>query len=78
MAEPRKAADLIQEKGTAGNIGVAALWHFVVGQEEGDTARADQLVDKLWNEKDKNLPKAALFLARSTHKNNIKKFEESL
>lgn len=57
---------------------MAALWHFVVGQEEGDTARADQLVDRLWNEKDKNLPKAALFLARSAHKNNIKKFEESL
>jgi hypothetical protein len=57
---------------------VAALWHFIVGQEEGDIERADKLADRLWAEKDKNLPKASLFLARVAHKNNIKKYEESL
>lgn len=41
-------------------------------------SKADSLADKLWQEKDKNLPKAALFLARATQKNNKKKYEDSL
>lgn len=48
---------------------------MIVSQEEGDNVKADKLAEKLWSEKDKNLPKAALFLARVAQKNNVKKFE---
>lgn len=32
----------------------------------------------MWAEKDKNLPKAGLFLARATLKNTLRKYEDSL
>lgn len=75
MGESRKANDLIEEKGTSGNIGAAAVWNYIVNgaEEEGMGSKTDELVDRLWEEKDKHLPKASLFLARSTHKNTKKK-----
>jgi|688.fasta_scaffold619156_1 hypothetical protein len=40
--------------------------------------KANELVERLWVEKDKNLPKVGLFLARAALKNLSKKFEDSL
>lgn len=74
VGETRKATDLIEEKGTSANIGAAAAWTYILSQEEGPASKADELVERLWTEKDRNIPKAVLFLARATHKNNNKKF----
>lgn len=30
----KKAADLIEEKGVTGNLGVAAAWHAILSEEE--------------------------------------------
>ena len=75
----KKAGDLIDEKGTTGNMGVAAAWHYILNEEEpASLEKADKLVELLWAEKDKNLPKISLFLARSTLKNIQKKYNVSL
>jgi len=74
----KKAADLIEEKGVSGNIGIAAAWHALLSEEEGSAKTADDLIEKLWAEKDKNLPKIGLFLARASLKNNQRKYEDSL
>ena len=75
----RKAADLVEEKGVSGAMGVAAAWfHLLNTEEEGSLQSADELITNLWHEKDKVLPKCGLFLARSTLKNLQRKYEDSL
>lgn len=59
-------------------MGVAAVWYYILNEEDDQNKKADSLVEKLWAEKDKNLPKIGLFLARSTLKNSLKKFEDAL
>lgn len=74
----KKAADLIDEKGVTGSMGVAAAWFYILSEEEGAEKKATELIEKLWVEKDKNLPKIGLFLARSALKNTQKKYEDAL
>jgi hypothetical protein len=58
---------------------VAAAWNYIVNEEEESFAsKAEELIERLWQEKDKNLPKASLFLARSAQKNFKKKHEDAL
>lgn len=44
MGETRKANDLIEEKGTSGNIGAAAAWNLLLNDEEGLVNKADELI----------------------------------
>jgi hypothetical protein len=59
-------------------MGIAAAWYYIITEDEGSIRKADELIEKLWVEKDKSAPKISLFLARSALKNYQKKYEDSL
>lgn len=59
-------------------MGIAAAWLYIISEDEGSIRKAEDLLEKLWVEKDKSAPKISLFLARSALKNYQKKYEDSL
>ncbi len=59
-------------------MGIAAAWFYIISEDEPSIRKAEDLVEKLWLEKDKSAPKISLFLARSALKNYQKKFDDSL
>ena len=54
---------------------MVSIWYSLLNPEQEDNNKKENTIDQAYQQKDKNVPKILIFLAKSSIKNTQKKFQ---